>query len=146
MAIITLGGFTFEGFGIPERVPLGGEQRKQTHELLGGARVVDAMGPSEADITWSGRFQGPDALDNAHGIDALRIAGLAVPLVIDTEFRTVLITSFPWVYERFYQVLYTITCHVVVQPITPSGGLSLDVAIALDLASAVAAVADFADL
>lgn len=146
MSNITLGGFQFQGFEIPESVPLGGSQDKTTHTLLGGARVVDAMGPSERDITWSGRFQSSDAVDRAKSLEALRIAGLALPLVVDSEFRTVIITEFSWVYERAYQVTYSITCHVVVQPVEADDLISLAVAIALDLASAFAAVTSFSDL
>lgn len=139
---LTLGGFTFEDFEIPERIPLGGAQKKTTHELLGGARVVDAMGPAERDITWSGRFQSDDAWERAQAIDQLRIQGLALPLVIDNEFRIVIITDFAPVYERAYQAPYSITVHVVVQPITPDGSISLIAALLSDLASAVSLAAD----
>jgi hypothetical protein len=141
--MLILGGYIFAGFEIPERIPLGGSQDKTTHTLLGGQRIVDAMGPSERDITWSGRFQSADASVRAEAIDAMRIAGLQIPLIIDAEFRTVIITDFAPVYERSYQVPYSITVHVVSTPITPFTILSLAASAATDLATAAALSASF---
>lgn len=116
MALI-LGGFIFTDYSIPESVGLGGDQHFVVHKLIGGDRIVDAMGRDDDDITWSGRFQGPDATSKAMALDALRISGAQVPLIVDSQFYTVGIHKFKWLYERFYQVQYHITCIVV------SGGL-----------------------
>lgn len=140
---LILGPYVFTDFAIPERVPLGGEQRKATHELLGGKRVVDAMGPSESDISWSGRFQGADAFVKASAIDAMRLAGVKVPLIIDASFRTVLITEFKYNYERFYQITYTITVHVVDSLTLATLLTSLAGSVASDLNAATGAVASF---
>lgn len=139
---IILGGFVFNGFEIPEKVPFGGAQRHAAHELLGGSRVVDALGPSERDIAWSGRFQGAFAWQRARIVDAMRIAGQPLPLIVDTEFRIVLITEFHPNYERSYQVPYSITCLVINNPAAFDGSLvSLDTVIAVDLLSAVSLIA-----
>jgi hypothetical protein len=141
---IILGSFVFDGFEIPEHVPLGGSQRTATHELLGGARVVEALGASERDITWSGRFQGAFAWQRARALDAMRIAGQPLPLIVDTEFRTVLITEFHPNYERAYQVPYSITCLVINNPAAFDGSLgSLDTVIAADLLAAASLVTSF---
>src|SRR5258708_14040065 len=112
MALI-LGGFTFPDYAIPEVVPQGGDHHLVVHKLIGGNRVVDAMGPDDADISWSGRFQGPQATQQAVALDGLRKAGAQLPLVVDSQFYTVAIRKFEWDYERPYQILYRITCVVV---------------------------------
>lgn len=110
---LTLGGFVFDSYAIPEMVPQGGEHKLVVHKLIGGNRVVDAMGPDDADISWSGRFQGPTAIANATALDQLRKAGAQLPLVVDSQFYTVAIKKFEWDYQRPYQILYRITCVVV---------------------------------
>lgn len=112
MALV-LGGFVFTDYAIPEKVPLGGEHHFVTHRLIGGARVIDAMGPDDADISWTGRFQGPNAVQKAMALDQLRKSGAQVPLIVDSQFYTVGVHKFTWDYERFYQIIYSITCLVV---------------------------------
>lgn len=137
MSVLILGGFIFSGLEIPESITLGGEQTSTTHTLLGGARIVDAMGPAQRDLSWTGRFQGADAFIRASAIDAMRLAGQAVPLIIDASFYNVLIVNFEYDYQRFYQIPYHINCHVVTTPLSLAGALtSLASALASDLASA----------
>jgi hypothetical protein len=144
MALI-LGGFIFTDYAIPEKVPQGGEHNLVVHKLIGGQRVVDAMGPDDSDISWHGRFQGPAALGNTLALDGLRKAGTQVPLIVDSQFYTVAVQKFEWDYERFYQILYRITCLVVTGS---TGGAfaaatSLDTLVAGDMAAAGALVAAF---
>lgn len=117
--ILTLGDFAFSRFEIPERLPFGGEQRLAVHELVGGVRVVDAMGPSDAPIAWSGLFKGENALLRAQYLDGLRRAGAALPLKWGFFDYTVLIQSFNPDYERFYQIPYRISCLVVQDNLNP---------------------------
>ena len=51
---INLGVFQFANHEIPERVSWGGSQRIAVHELVGGQRMLDAMGRSDRALTWSG--------------------------------------------------------------------------------------------
>jgi hypothetical protein len=120
MALV-LGGFIFRDYAIPERVPLGGEQQFVVHKLIGGGRVIDAMGRDDDDIRWHGRFQGPNAVQNAMQLDNLRISGRQVPLIIDSQYRQVGVKHFRWEYERWYQIVYSICC-VVVQSSGSNGG------------------------
>lgn len=141
MALI-LGGFVFTDYAIPEHVSLGGEHSFVVQRLIGGERVVDAMGPDDSDIHWSGRFQGSDALSKAMAIDQLRISGVQVPLVIDSQYRLVGVKKFEWQYERWYQIVYRISCLVVAnfggaQSFTPT----LDVQVALDVSRVNASIA-----
>jgi hypothetical protein len=143
MALV-LGGFIFTDYSIPEHVSLGGEHHFAVHKLIGGDRILDAMGRDDSDISWSGRFQGNDAVQKATALDQLRISGAQVPLIVDSQFYQVGIRKFEWDYERFYQVLYKITCVVA----SSGGGFSitgtLDGLVIGDIAAATGLVNSFA--
>jgi hypothetical protein len=143
MALV-LGGFIFTDYAIPDKVKLGGQHQLKVHKLIGGSRVVDAMGPDDADIPWSGRFQGNGAVDKAKALDQLRISGAQVPLIINSEFYQVVVKSFEWDYEAAYQVVYRINCLVVSSGDGFGGFLSsLDSLIAGDIGVAAAIISDF---
>lgn len=133
--MLILGSIIFLDFEIPEQVPLGGDQAVSVHKLLGGARVIDTMGPDDRDIEWSGLFFGFDAISRARTIDALRISGEEVPLLIDSEMRTVVVRSFKWDFQRPYQIPYSISCVVASTPFLGLGPSSLDDLVTIDLAA-----------
>ena len=54
--VLTLGDFEFARYEIPEQITFGGDQRLVVHELVGGTRVIDAMGRADAPLEWSGLF------------------------------------------------------------------------------------------
>lgn len=110
---LTLGTVTFRGFEIPERIPFGGEQALSIKKLVGGARVVDALGQDDDPITWSGRFQGPGAVDRALELDTMRRGGQQQVLTVFGLSYTVVVKRFTYDVERMYQVLYTISLEVV---------------------------------
>lgn len=146
MALV-LGGFTFTDYSIPEQVPQGGEHNFVIHKLIGGRRIINAMGPDDSDITWHGRFQGPNAVSQALALDQLRKSGTQVPLFIDSQYYLVGVRKFEWDYQRFYQILYKITC--VIASSANSGGIfavaeTLDSLVAGDMASSSTVVAAFA--
>jgi hypothetical protein len=144
MALV-LAGIVFTDYAIPERVKLGGAQKFVTHKLMGGTRVVDAMGPDDADIPWSGRFQGPGAVEKAMALDQLRKSGAQVPLIVDSQFYMVGVKHFTWDYERSYQIIYKIVCLVV----SSMGGeapfaATLDSLVLSDMTVVSAVLSDFA--
>ena len=137
--VVSLGGYVFQNFEIPEEISFGGKQQIKVHEMVGGQRTVDAMGPCPGDISWKGRFRGPAAIFNAQSINAMRISGAAVPLLWLGIYYSVIIEDFQPRTERFYEVPYTIKLVVVDDPIQDSsGGLfsSLDSLVGGDLSAA----------
>ena len=111
--VLTLGDIQFARYEIPERLSFGGSQTLVIHKLVGGKRVIDAMGRDDAPLAWSGLFQGETALARARYLDGMRVSGQKLYLTWD-EFRyEVLIASFRADYERFYQIPYQISCEVV---------------------------------
>jgi hypothetical protein len=144
MALV-LGGFIFTDYAIPEAVELGGEHNFVVHKLIGGDRVIDAMGRNDKDIRWSGRFQGQGALAKAMALDALRISGAQVPLIVDSQYYVVGVHIFEWLYERSYQIQYRISC-VVAQSSEGASSIvgTLDGLVGIDLAAATSLVNAFA--
>lgn len=139
--LVILGSVVFQDFAIPEKINFGGKQQNTIHRMIGGARVVDAMGPDPTEITWSGKFRGANALAFAEACDAMRIAGLPVSLTWLGLFYTVLVSEFKAETEKFYEVPYTVTCVVVTDPaqaIAATGG-GLTALVGGDVAAALAA-------
>lgn len=110
---LTLGPITFANFEIPEQINFGGAQSLSVKKLVGGQRVVDAMGRDDADISWSGLFQGATAEFRANYLDGLRVAGAPLPLSWSQHNYSVVIKEFSPVFNRFYWIPYSITCTVV---------------------------------
>ena len=121
--MLQLGTFLFEDFEIPERINFGGEHRLVTHRLMGGQRIIDAMGQDDADISWEGRFRGFDAAFRARQIDGLRQQGKKVSLVWHTFAYDVVVALFSADFERVNEVPYRITCRVVQDQAAAMGGL-----------------------
>ena len=129
---------TFSYLEVPEQIPFGGSQALVVHQLVGGARVVDAMGADSMPLEWSGMFYGPTALDRARYVDLLRIQGLPIPLTWSELNYTVIVKTFQANYQRFYKIPYTISCLVVqdnTRPAPASAPQSFDDAIQADLNS-----------
>lgn len=142
---LILGDFTFADFEIPDKIGgIGGKQALTKHRLIGGARVVDAMGPDDDDLEWSGRFRGVDAAGRAQFLDAMRVAGQELPLSFGSYFYTVVIEEFVCDYEREYQILYRIKCFVVSSD-QEAGSIipSLDALVGADLATFASLVTTF---
>jgi hypothetical protein len=109
---LILGGITFQGFEIPERIKLGGKHHINKHVLIGGQRVLDRMGPDPDDIRWSGRFRGNNALSRALSVDALRQSGAQVALTCHGLHYQVVVASFDFNPEKRYEIPYDISCMV----------------------------------
>ncbi|HTW27873.1 MAG TPA: hypothetical protein VME92_12155 [Acetobacteraceae bacterium] len=139
---LLLGPVTFVGFEVPERLTFGGRQRLAIHRLPGGARVIDAMGPDDAELAWAGVFSGPDAADRARTLDALRIAGAMLPLTWDAFLYSVIISCFQADYASPWWIPYRISCTVVLDPaqLAISAAATLADDISADLVTASAGV------
>lgn len=141
---LILGSIIFDSYAIPERIPYGGEQALAVHKLLGGQRVVDAMGPNDDDLSWSGRFQGQLAMVQANRLDALRSSGSQVPLFFGGRMYQVVVKRAVLNYERPYQIPYSVTCLPVSSPNSGLFGLIVQTVDAL-VSGDMASVADLVD-
>ena len=135
---LVLGDVTFAAYEVPERIPFGGEQRLVVQKYIGGGRVVEALGPDDKELCWSGRFQSPNAGPRARHLDYLRRQGAAQTLSWDQFSYTVVIRAFEADYERAYQIPYRIACLVVAdntQPIAASPSAPVDELVSADAAA-----------
>lgn len=136
---ITLGGFQFRDMEIPEKINFGGEHKLVVHELVGGERIIDAMGRNDTNIEWTGLIQGPDAIDRALQLESFRTSGQTITLSWFNLSYDVVVEKFIAHTEKFYQVIYEIGCKTVVSGNDPFGLSSLlgfDQSIANDLSIA----------
>lgn len=140
--ILLLGAVEFTGFGAPADMPFGGRHAMAIHKLPGGQRVIDTLGPDDADYSWSGEFFGNDAYTKALTLDGMRRAGRPVPLIFGGQFYLVVISEFtPRIARYPVHVKYSITVVVAESPM--SGALDavlsgIDAMVAGDLAGAMA--------
>ncbi|GAC1332102.1 MAG: hypothetical protein NVSMB20_03130 [Bradyrhizobium sp.] len=109
---LQLGDMTLTDFELPERIRFGGRQSIKTHNLPGGARVLDDMGDDPAPIDWSGLFLGMDAQSRAVQMDAMRTAGQPVLLSWGQYAFTVMIADCEFQYG-FGRTEYRISCIVI---------------------------------
>ena len=94
MDTLTLGGVAFDSFSTPSHMMGGGRQTMVMHKLPGGSRVIDTLGPDEANVNWDGFFFGNNAYSTALTLDGMRAAGLVVPLIWGGQYRSVIIENF----------------------------------------------------
>jgi hypothetical protein len=136
---VRLGDFEFSRFEVPEKIPFGGDQRLIVHELVGGVRVIDAMGPTPMPLEWSGVFTGQSGLDRARYVDGLRKTGKPLTLSWDEFLFSVVIRTFQCEFKSFYRVPYRIVCEVVedkTTPVTDIASPGIDTLVKDDLATA----------
>lgn len=150
MITLTLGDFVFQDMEIPEAIPFGGPQSLSKKKLIGGVRVIDALGPDPKPLEWSGTFWatpgGQTALDRALTLKQMADAGQPLDLSWDSLYYRVLIASFEPDY-RFARIPYRISCEIiqdltapVYQSNTPDADdlISADLYLASLLAEAIA--------
>ena len=137
---VMLGPVVFTGLETPEKAPWGGKQKLVVHKLVGGLRVIDAMGRDDMDISWSGILEGPLATPRALQLDQLRVQGNQLPLTWDVLSWTVVVGEFKADYTRLNWIPYSISCVVVQDNSAQLAGQAptLGVAVLQDVAQAQA--------
>ncbi len=138
--ILTLGGVPFQDMEVPEKISFGGQQRVAVQNLIGGGRVVAALGIDDGKISFSGIFYGADAVARAQMLDAARAAGLAVPLVWDSFYYTVIIADFTAEYRKPNFIPFSVGCVAVSDPLAALAALAMSAVnlVANDLTAATA--------
>lgn len=111
--IVSLGGVAFQDMEIPEKISFGGRQRVAVQNLLGGGRVVEALGTDDGLIAFSGIFSGSDAVSRAQALDTARAEGAVLPLNWDAFSYAVIIETFQAEYRKPNLIPFSIICVVV---------------------------------
>jgi len=111
--VLILDAVVFGDFSTPNRITGGMAQMLGVQKLIGGDRVIDAMGPDPEALKWSGRWRGPGALANSQTLDALTAAGGRYSLTWGSNFFQVVIERYVSNYEASFEIPYDISCIVV---------------------------------
>lgn len=136
--VLTLGGVAFQDMEVPEKINFGGKQRVAVQNLIGGGRVVSALGLDDGEISFAGIFSGADAASRAQELDAARALGAQLPLVWGEFYYLVLIQEFKAEYRKSSLIPFSINCIVVSDPLAAAVNLVAPLAnlVAGDLAAA----------
>lgn len=144
--VLTLGDITFSGMEIPESLPFGGEQRLAIKKLVGGTRVIDALGPDPAPIGWSGLLLGTNAIDRATSLDQWRKDGQSATLTWSTFRYEVMVKSFTGIFDAPFRIPYQIVCEVISDGADSTNTTTdLDGAISTDMTSATSLASTVGD-
>ena len=131
--------FIFSSLEIPSEIKFGGSQQLAVHKLIGGARVIDAVGRDDRPLEWSGFFMGDyisDPITRALYLDGLRVSGAPQILSWSAFLYQVIVKEFEANYQRRYQIPYRITCEVIADlsnPVTTTGIPPIDQALNDDM-------------
>ena len=112
MSLLQLGSIDFDGFELPSSIGFGGAQQLAVHKLVGGARVIDALGRDDASVEWSGVLTGSDAADRARTLDAFRVAGNLQTLTWDAFCYSVIIAKLRMDFRNPWWIPYRISCTI----------------------------------
>lgn len=148
MITLKLGEFTFARGEIPESIGFGASQQLHVHTLVGGARVIDAMGAAPLRPEWSGWLSGPQALERARFLKKLAEAGQPLALRFGEFAYTVVIAEFFAEFRAGPNLPYSITLEVVRDHGAAGSGAALPglvQMVAEDLASATGNAAAIGD-
>jgi hypothetical protein len=125
---LSLGSVVFRDLEVPEKISFGGRQRVAVQDLLGGGRVVNALGIEEGVIRFSGIFSGGDAASRARTLDAERASGTAMKLVWGDYFYIVVVAEFAADYRQSNLIPFAVSCVVVESPAMMGAALETTVA------------------
>lgn len=109
---VVLGAFAFQDFEVPETVQLPVRQAVEIHRLIGGERVLDAMGPDYGDIAWEGVMLGAGCETRAQELKALVDAAQAVTLTWGSWSFTVLARAL-LLREGYQRIGYALRCAII---------------------------------
>lgn len=135
---IRLGPIELQDFEIPESIRFGGRHRLAIHALVGGRRIIERLGPDDADIQFRGIFSGPTASSRVKAFDDLRLSGEIVWLTWESFRRRVVVRSLTADYHSPWWIPYQVKCTVIDQRRnTSTQAASLAAVLATDLSTAL---------
>ncbi|MDD2795895.1 hypothetical protein [Acidocella sp.] len=126
--ILTLGSVVFRDMEVPEKISFGGRQNLAVQQLIGGGRIVQALGLDDGKISFAGIFSGNDAVTRAQMLDAARALGAPLPLVWDGFYYTVIIDEFCAEYRKTNLIPFSVTCLVISDPLASLAAVAAPVA------------------
>jgi hypothetical protein len=138
---IQIGSISLQGFEIPTSVRFGGRHRLAVHNLSGGRRIVERLGPDDGEVAFQGTFSGPHAEARVREFDNLRLSGAIVWLTWETFRRRVVVKNFIAEYHSPWWIPYKVSCVVAHQAGVTESRLSTVLAlVSADLGNALSVV------
>lgn len=138
---VTLGDLILSGPEVPDTLVMGGKQILVIHRLLGGGRVIDAVGNDPARLVLSGRFIGPLATRRARRVEAMRQAAHVLSFSVADLSADVWIAEFSWAYQARGTICpYRLVLEREAAPV--SQGTSVGEGIDLDLRAGLGVITD----
>lgn len=135
--ILVLDSVVFTDFSIPDRIVGGMSHMLGVQKLIGGDRIIDAMGADPETLCWRGRWRGPSAVGNSQTLEAMTASGGQFSLTWGSNFYQVVIARYVSEYEAYFEIPYEISCIVVPDGSTvASASTSLDDLVSQDLSTA----------
>lgn len=122
-------------WAMPSKVSGGMEQQLGVSQLIGGARVVDAMGQAPLPLKWQGRWRGPNASSNNDIMIAMAQAGQQIACSWGEYFYNVVLKAYSFEYEDYFEIMYNLELIVIPDDVT-QGGSSLDDLVGGDMSTA----------
>lgn len=111
--VLSLGAVGFQEFEIPASLKAGVTQAMAVRRYAGGQRTIDAMGPDDKPLQWSGCFLGGDAQQRQQQLDAMARQGVPVTCTWAGYSFLVLIKDFDWNFKRYWEIDYSIALEVI---------------------------------
>ena len=138
--VLSLGEVAFRDMEVPEKISFGGKQRLAVQNIIGGGRIVEALGIDDGEVSFSGIFSGTDAASRAQLLDTARGLGAQLPLVWQGFYYLVVIAGFSAEYRKPNLIPFSISCVVVTDPLSAAANAVAPVAslISGDMAAAAA--------
>jgi hypothetical protein len=110
--ILTLGNVQFLDEEHPDEIEFELEQSMAVHQLIGGSRTIQPLGPNPKDVTWTGHLWADNVKPRLADLKAMEVAALPVQLTYLDQSYMVVVKSFrPKYFHQFY-ASYTITVTV----------------------------------
>ena len=134
---ISLGDFHFTAFEGPEKIKTGMKQTLAVHTLIGGRRVVDAMGASYDPIQWQGILLSSDAEARRDVLNRMAASGRSYTLTWGNTALDVVIEGVTFEEKSAFEINYTISVVVLEVAVSETAQGSALQAASADLASAV---------
>lgn len=138
---VTIGGMVLTGLEVPGELTIGGEQVLVVHRLLGGGRIVDALGNDPDRLTLTGRFVGPEAQARAQTLERMRRAGVPVAFSAAGLSCSVWVAQFRYAYQAKGAVCaYSLVLERPTEVVSVSASQDVASGIGTDIASASALI------
>lgn len=111
---LQLGNIIFNSIEVPEKLPIGAvEQKLVTIDLIGGGRVLQALGVQPVQVEWEGTFYGAGIFNRVQEIRSYVVGGQTQTLLWNSESWVVVVKEFIPTYRHNWICDYKIVVEIM---------------------------------